>query len=1369
MSILFKNCLHTCKFFNGLIEVVPFRKSGHIILVNHQSVFTMRAILYTTTTLFANQTFFSFITFLNKSYQVINNKKIIKSIGKTIRLLNKTTKYLRYSFLLSALATIEKMFPLMIFYFSVDLFFLLVSTDSSRGMMITINKVSGQDNASCIKSPPSHPCQTIDYVVSNIKITNNVSIYLESELVSLKTVVTFNNWNNVTVYGTGPNVTTIKCELDDDGDKAGLVFENSQGVQLRKLTIMNCSVSKNFTDTFPYQSGLIIINTTGINMQNIFVVENNGFGVVLINNEGVININSSLFSNNSLDPTLDHIHGGGGMFIIVSACSPISTQCPTHVHLTIGDGNYTILNSNFTHNSRIKPNITGQWTVSYGGGLNIFLRWGSEENVFQILNSLFDSNTAVGGGGMGLAIRDTANNNKITIDNCCFHYNNGSEYGGGGGGIKVSIYAINQINSPYNNTIIINKCNFIANTAIYGAGTSLFASSRLKNSYTNMLIFSFCIWHSNHSPISGAVDIAPDVRQQTDSNFIVEPLFKNCQIIHHNPNPIKSDDSTLFMEKGIFLITKLKVYFEGQTIFVHNHNTALCLISAIVIIKSGSEVTFYNNKGSKGGAIALQEFSIIHYENNVAFNFTHNIASLVGGAIYVSNQEEHLSFASHTCFLQSTNKRGAQNVTFHFQNNLSKNINHSIYMVALHPCQNACEPPIPPNVNPFNDNNDNCLGQFYFNDQQSFEVLTEVSDIKLNASMITVIPGRATYLPVEFRDDLGHDVTLITVCFAEIDHKQRHHSVHLDPLSNVITNNQIILHGQPSNYKQGTVILTPIGTRGSQVKIHFNISHCPPGYVNHKGSCQCSATMDSTHWYNGILGCNDTAMAALVTPGFWMGYIGDRERDESADNLYTSDCPLGYCNVFYQVNENSNGRFSQVKSNPTKNDLEGVICAHNRRGTLCGECVPGTSVYYHSSSYQCNKNNNCHLGFLFYAVSELIPVVVLFTIVLYFDISFTSGSAYSIVFTAQQFRSLEITVQGAIHYQSQSLLTIANALYNILNLNFFTIDKLSFCIWSGATTLDTLIMKYVSIVFAISLVLLLVYLQDYCFSKCRCGRRSSVVQGLTAFLVICYSQCTYVTFNILNQETPRGMGGKHTSKVVFLSGEIPYFRDKHLYYAIPAVVCLCLIVIPIPLILLFDPLLLRIEDRISWCFYRKPWTHIRDRFKPLLDSFQGCFKDCFRCFAGLFFCYHLVILIARFAVSMNTLQYYYGLEIILILILVLQAIVQPFHDITHNIITVLSFCNLVVINLITIRVYSSVSNKGYTTETHILQWIQTIFVYMPLLVATIWLMKKKIRKCFMKVKCLKKSLYQSDNKEHEVSLIYDRDERYGSMEVDGHR
>ena len=76
--------------------------------------------------------------------------------------------------------------------------------------------------------------------------------------------------------------------------------------------------------------------------------------------------------------------------------------------------------------------------------------------------------------------------------------------------------------------------------------------------------------------------------------------------------------------------------------------------------------------------------------------------------------------------------------------------------------------------------------------------------------MITFIPGRATYLPVEFRDDIGHNITSMTVRFAEFDRNWPHHRVHFDSLSNIITNNQIILHGQPG--ERETVILTPMGT-----------------------------------------------------------------------------------------------------------------------------------------------------------------------------------------------------------------------------------------------------------------------------------------------------------------------------------------------------------------------------------------------------------------------------------------------------------------------------------------------------------------------------------------------------------------------------
>ena len=79
--------------------------------------------------------------------------------------------------------------------------------------------------------------------------------------------------------------------------------------------------------------------------------------------------------------------------------------------------------------------------------------------------------------------------------------------------------------------------------------------------------------------------------------------------------------------------------------------TPLLILSSIVHIESNSTMTFKHNRGLKGGALKLHGFSMISYDNNITFNFINNTADIVGGAIYVSNEDPHYSFASHLCFL----------------------------------------------------------------------------------------------------------------------------------------------------------------------------------------------------------------------------------------------------------------------------------------------------------------------------------------------------------------------------------------------------------------------------------------------------------------------------------------------------------------------------------------------------------------------------------------------------------------------------------------------------------------------------------------------------------------------------------------------
>ena len=146
-----------------------------------------------------------------------------------------------------------------------------------------------------------------------------------------------------------------------------------------------------------------------------------------------------------------------------------------------------------------------------------------------------------------------------------------------------------------------------------------------------------------------------------------------------------------------------------------------------------------------------------------------------------------------------------------------------------------------------------------------------------------------------------------------------------------------------------------------------------------------------------------------------------------------------------------------------------------------------------------------------------------------------------------------------------------------------------------------------------------------CVKLCRqCGRRNirgSIVDGLSAFLVLCYFQCAHVTFNILMSSVVQGINGAELHTRPLFDGELSYFKGDHLYYAAPAILCLVVILIPLPTVLLLEPLLTKILSMDCFTRTEVKWLYNRLRLKvmPFLDSFQACFKEKHRYFAGLYF------------------------------------------------------------------------------------------------------------------------------------------------------
>ena len=126
--------------------------------------------------------------------------------------------------------------------------------------------------------------------------------------------------------------------------------------------------------------------------------------------------------------------------------------------------------------------------------------------------------------------------------------------------------------------------------------------------------------------------------------------------------------------------------------------------------------------------------------------------------------------------------------------------------------------------------------------------------------------------------------------------------------------------------------------------------------------------------------------------------------------------------------------------------------------------------------------------------------------------------------------------------------------------------------------------------------------------------------------------------------------------------------------------------------------------------------------KPLFDSFQSCFKDNLRFFAGLYFLYRWIGLIVN-AFASNYIVYYTAVEILLLCVLALHAICQPYTSWAHNVIDTLLFTDLAIINAISIANY-------YTNQNHVVNLplinvsfvIQLILIYLPLCMMMVYIL-----------------------------------------------
>ena len=173
------------------------------------------------------------------------------------------------------------------------------------------------------------------------------------------------------------------------------------------------------------------------------------------------------------------------------------------------------------------------------------------------------------------------------------------------------------------------------------------------------------------------------------------------------------------------------------------------------------------------------------------------------------------------------------------------------------------------------------------------------------------------------------------------------------------------------------------------IKLKVQLIDCPPGFTLKKNECVCNA-----YKYIGLVRCDIHSLTSYLYPGFWTGIINESKNPKRRE-LATGNCPPGFCDYY---NNGSEVSTSGVRLPQNASLLDEAMCGKSRTGILCGECRKGYTTHFHSPHFLCKPADSalCKLGWVFYILSELVPVTVVFITVLVLNVSFTSGTSYNL-------------------------------------------------------------------------------------------------------------------------------------------------------------------------------------------------------------------------------------------------------------------------------------------------------------------------------------------------------------------------------------
>ena len=685
---------------------------------------------------------------------------------------------------------------------------------------------------------------------------------------------------------------------------------------------------------------------------------------------------------------------------------------------------------------------------------------------------------------------------------------------------------------------------------------------------------------------------------------------KNSYVIFQGILTVKFHNNTATLGGAIYSNSNSDITLRENTNIIFSLNNAklggaIFTVTSNITITGKAKLQFtYNAALQDGGAMFLDKQYKVFLTGDAAITFSFNTASDYGGAIYSRVDQSVINF----------------NITeIHFNNNHAKTAGSSVFINLPTLCNSSCL-------------NNSILGVSKGNNELSKHITTSPRKLELyNPAECTDISDTGCHSYFVENIMLGQEI-LIDACMYDYYDRPTGTEEFLvssdDGQDYYIPGSQYILISCNHTFQGISIIenkTTPIlpfnysmmialyAVRISEMKtISINLivelSQCHPGFWYHNTSHKCEC-YNSTN----IVTCSGSSSS--IKKGYWFGSVTGKPT--------VTFCPINYCN--FTCCETTNGYYhlSPVRDNQ---------CMPHRSGNACGDCEVGYTLSFDSAI--CIDVKLCTTGQTLLLVTLImiywIVIITVVFIMTYFKAEI--GYLYGITY---YYSIVDILVTQNWFLSDQQLYTLVNVVSSVTKVTPKFLGH--FCLVQGMSGIDQQLIHYIHpLTFSFILVII------SCLAKRSRRLAYFISRGIICF--ICYllllSYTSVATTSLLLMQPLKFLSADKT--YTYLSPEVEYFHGRHFIYGIVAVLFTIVIVIGLPFLLLFEPILNR---KINFI-----------KIKPLLDQFQGCYRDKYRCFAAYYMICQLVIIVIVIVSSPNDFTTHY----LIITACVIMALVHQF-------------------------------------------------------------------------------------------------------------